>query len=548
MVDVSTLRRPADVKGLIRVCEWVSEEVYKLLLTYLDYVGRSHGCSLFRVNEFKMARNLEHVDELIELVKKYADNYMEGLEVIENALRKVKSVELALDESSRLYIIRSSVRLSSYLLGVEGVKYSPQLRAFTVRPYALVDVLERLRAHGFNITDRTGLLECSELAGHSLRVELRPYQREALSRWMKRRQGVVALPTGSGKTIVALAAIVATGCPTLIVVYTREQLMQWYEKLLELTSLTKVNVGVFYGERKELKHVTVTTYQSAVKHLNLMASRFKLLVVDEAHHLPAQKFRTIATGILAPYRLGLSATPYRDDGLHEELFRLMGGLVYYKSFEELAREGYVAAYELIVVRVKMSQQEKLIYRRLMDELKKYPKLDEMLAANVDYSDVAKAYKVMADLRRFLTSMESKIRALKTIVSEELSRGSKIIIFAEYVDLAKRVSNEVGGLLLTGKLNDRIRESVLRRFRQAGPSVLVTTTVGDEGLDVIDATTGIILTSLVSQRQFKQRLGRLLRPKEGKVARLYVLVARGTFEERRLVSKLLENDIVRYMSI
>ena len=527
--------------GLLRVCEWLSDEEFKLLLRVADYVGRSGGCSLFRLSPSKIARNYSLVDEAIELIKRAADDPMEALHVVDSVLREVSRVTVAMTDKG--YVLTSARPLLELLRlrGVDGLRRWGS-SGVLVPAYSLAEAVAVLREEGFTVDDRTGMLTCNELAGYRLRVNLRPYQEEALRAWMARRRGVIVLPTGAGKTVVALAAIVETACPTLVVVYTKEQLFQWIEKIKELTTIPSSRVAPFYGEEKRVADVTVATYQSVVRHLHTLRSRFKLLVVDEAHHLPAQRFREIALGSLAPYRMGLSATPYREDGLHEELFRLMGGIVYQKSVEELARSGYVAEFDVRIVRVQLRPDEKRVYRGLVDELSRLPDTRNPLELAMASPDqVKRAYQLVSRLRRFLSTTESKIEAAIRLVRDEAARGSKVIVFTEHVDVAERLARRLNGLLLTGKQREAQRRLVLQRFRRQRPAILVTTTVGDEGLDISDADVGVLLSPLVSRRQIVQRLGRLLRPVEGKVARLYVLVAKGTLEERKVREKLAALD-------
>jgi superfamily II DNA or RNA helicase len=523
------------------VCEWIDEDEFRTLLKLFNYVGREHGCSIFRLERSKLAKSIDSVDEVLEMLKRYAEDPIHAVAVVRSALDELKTAYVDVAEDS--FLVRSRLRISSIVeelrsRGIHGISYSRELQGYLVKPYALLDLVDLLEEEGFSVNDNTGLLTCGEINAE-LRVQLRPYQREALEEWLKRRRGVVVLPTGAGKTVIGLAAIVATRCPSLIVVYTKEQMFQWFEKIRSMTTIPQSMIGLFYGESKLLRPITIVTYQSAVRHIDAIARKFKLLIVDEAHHLPAQKFRTIATRVLAPYRLALSATPYRDDGLHEELFKLMGGIVYAKSAHELAREGYIASFIVVPVRVSMSVEERKTYRKLMDELSRYPTLRDLeLGLEVDPGTLGKAYRLINALRKFLATMESKLNAVERIVKLELSRGSKIIVFTEYVDYAEKIASRLHALLLTGRMSESLRIVTLSRFRSAPSAVLVTTTVGDEGLDVVDANVGIIMSTLISRRQFVQRLGRLLRPKEGKLARLYVLVARGTFEERKLREKLL----------
>ncbi len=521
----------------IIICEWLSEDEFRELLAALDYDGRRAGCSVFKVSVEKLARNLDRLDDILVILKKYAEDPLQALSAVEEALLLVKRVDLL--PHSDGYILRSRVRIGDVLasrLTRDAYRYDKTLQGFIVKAYAILDAIEALEENGFRIYDAEGILRCNDI-DVEFNASLRPYQEEAVKTWLSKKRGVIVMPTGSGKTIVAIAIMAALRCRSLVIVYTREQMQQWREKILEFTSLRAYDIGLYYGEEKRIAPITIATYHSASRHIGELASRFKLLVVDEAHHLPANTFRKIALTSLAPYRLGLSATPYREDGLHEYLFKLMGGIVYSISAEELAKQGYIASYETVIVRVPLSSEEKRIYKGLVEKLSMYPDLRSLDPSLLDPSQVKQAYQLVSRLRRFLSSTKSKIRAAVEIALQELEKGSKIIIFTEYVDVAEALAKELKAFLLTGKQNSVQRRISLEGFRRASSAILVTTTVGDEGLDIADANTGILLSPLVSKRQLIQRLGRLLRPGPGKVARLYILVAKGTFEERRAREKL-----------
>ncbi len=452
--------------------------------------------------------------------------------------------------------LRSSGRLGDiytrYLRDI--LWYDRKYRAFVTWPYKYVDTVMALRRAGItDITDLTGLdkhVKAAEgVRDFEIRFtgELRDYQEEALSRWLKNKNsGIIALPTGAGKTIVGAAAIAEVGVRTLIVAATKEQVRQWREKILQFTDATPSMIGLYYSDEKRKAPITITTYQSATRKLMEFVSDYPLLIIDEVHHLPAKTFRIIATGMPSPFRMGLSATPEREDGEHERLFPLMGGIIYYISPATLAEKGYLAKYEIKTIKVELTPQEKKRYNELR---KKYRALvgsstfEEVLEA-VRRGDrrAREALKVHQEMIKIAQQSEAKVRKAIEIINEELEKGSKIIVFAQYVDLAKRIASEVGGFLLTGSTEPSRRKIILERFKRVRSGVLVVTTVGDEGIDIPDASVGIIIAGTGSRRQFIQRLGRLLRPAPGKIARLYEIISKGTSEEhqsrRRRQNKLI----------
>ncbi len=518
----------------VRFPRRLTDDEFQEMLEIADYRGFENGYRVFEINPVKLKKAGLTLREALALVDSLGGEVEEGLAL--DALERV--ARLTVEDGE--YVLRSRERLLEYLAEFSpDVRYSRARRGFVIKPYVLLDVVEKLEKSGFRVEDETGLLKPKPIGDDvRLLVELRPYQVEALEAWRRNKyRGVIALPTGAGKTIVALAAIAELKAPTLIVVYTREQLKQWIEKIKSVLSIPAWDVGAYYGEEKRLAPVTVTTYQTAWRRVEELRDRFSLLIVDEAHHLPAEKFRLIAENILAPYRMGLSATPEREDGLHTELFRLMGGLVYRKSASELAEQGFLASYRIVVKYVTLTPKEAQRYRelrKLYSELAGGRDVNELikLAAAGD-ERASKALKVLNEMRKIVANAENKLKLAKKIAEEEVAKGSKVIIFTQYVEQAKKLGVMLGAPVITGKTEKFKRDLALQLFKTGRAKILVVTTVGDEGLDIPDANVGIMLSSPASRRQFIQRLGRLLRPAPGKKeAILYEIVVKGTLEEAK----------------
>ncbi len=524
---------------VFRVCRWLDRDEYEEITALATYEGRRGGCSLFSVDTGRLRRQGYSIGEFVEFV--------EGLGgVFEEESRRVVDKLLELERTVRVraapgegYVLSSGTLLKGYLaefIERGDARYSRRLGGFVVKPYIILDVVKKLKLAGMKVVDETGLLEARGSIDVSPSFKLRDYQEEALEKWLEADgRGVVALPTGSGKTFIGLAAIARLRVPTLVVVYTREQLNQWREKIVKYLGVPYGGVGLYYSDEKRVSGITITTYQTAYRHIGDLGGRFSLLIVDEVHHLPADKFRLIAVGILAPYRLGLSATPYREDGRHEELFRLMGGIVYFKPLSDLQREGYIAPYRVIPVFVALERGEARQYRELSREYRRYARgrsVEQLLRdARLGDESARQALRVLNRMRMLVAHSTSKLKAAKEIVDRELAEGSKIIVFTQYVSQALKASKYLGAPAITGSTDKVRRRLILEGFREGRHRVLVMTTVGDEGLDIPDANVGIILSSTGSRRQFIQRLGRLLRPAPGKEAKLYEVIAKGTLEER-----------------
>ncbi len=526
---------------IFKICSWLDREDYERLKDVAEYLGRRDGCSLFMLRSSVIrSPRLQNVLEMLESLGAIMEP--QARKWLEQEAEMQATVRVGLSRQG--FVLWSKMYLAELLSKYRGlglVWYSRRERGFIVRPFAVVDVVEEIRSRGYNVEDTTGLLSANR-TDFVFTGRLRPYQAEAVDAWKKNRyRGLVVLPTGAGKTVVALAAMAELRVPTLVVVYTKEQMYEWREKIKGFIS-TKMAVGLFYGEKKEIKPITIATYQSAYRNIEQLWDKFSLLIIDEAHHLPAERFRSIALHVMAPYRLGLTATPYREDGRHDELFSLMGGVVYVKTLEELKEYGYVARFEIIPRLVRLDREEYEKYRALKQRynvLARGRSVQELVAASASGDETArKALQLLNEMRKLLALSRNKIEEAKAIVNEELARGSKIIVFTQYVQQAELLGKTLGAPVVTGKTDKLRRRIALELFKKGRYRVLVLTTVGDEGIDIPDANVGIVLSGTSSKRQFIQRLGRLLRPQPGKVAKLYYVAVRGSQEETAM-KKILD---------
>ncbi|MEM1619851.1 MAG: DEAD/DEAH box helicase [Fervidicoccaceae archaeon] len=535
-----------------RVRGWIDDETFGELLKFSDYLGRDGDEIRFVLNHAKAEKNNYDLREIILFLKNLGDRVDErALRYLEEYEEKSRSVELELEGSKVL--VRPRVFLGEYAKQLQGLlKYDRARKVFWASLGALPILREKLESLGLSVVDKIGLPEAQPLPNKlSFKGQLRDYQKEALEAWRSSGyRGIIALPTGAGKTLVAIAAMAMLSERTLVVVYTKEQLWQWIEKILELTDAPKAFVAGFYGEEKRLAPITVSTYQTAFRNVEDLGLRFSFLVVDEVHHLPAEKFKTIALNMYSPRRMGLSATVVREDGKHVELFPLMGGVIYHKGAQELAQWGYLAPYVTKLIRVDLTKEErekfenlKRAYRALVGEI---PFKELVTRAQRGDPIASRALKIHSEMLQLVQRSRAKLEALTKIVNEELSRGSKILVFTQYVDQAEELGRMLNACVLTGEMDQKTRRKVLDEFKSAPSGVLVLTSVGDEGLDIPDVDVGIIVAGTGSRRQFIQRLGRLLRPKPGKIARLYEIVTRGTGEEsqarrrkRALLDEVLE---------
>lgn len=892
------------------VKKWLDKEEYEKLLTIADYLGWSkERGSKFVINFDKIHRNNMNFDEVVSILEELGIFLnKKSLEKIKEHILSKRTVKLVWDRDK--VVLQTPIYLGDRFKEIKNfIIYDRYLKKIYVKPLHFFDLKRKLSEIGLRVIDETGISETLKLPFTiELNVVLRDYQLEALNTWFNRgAKGIIALPTGAGKTVIAIAAIAKLSERTLVVTYTKEQMFQWREMITKFTSIRRDYIGLYYGEEKRLSPITISTYQTAYRHINFLAKYFSFLIIDECltgdtliimndggvkelkdvkngekvlggivsnkfskrsndlyyikssftdliatgthphivvrergnkhikqkfkaavnditviptyklrvgdyflvpekiphvakrnwkpeqlrlvaliacngciecgkpvvkvevkkcsekewvrkifiegvkafnicepicefvnsqenytiscnspklvriltkvfniprgekaniidisneifysplesikafievcfscrgwltegktndkklcfacnskkfvnklqlllkkfaihsgftirrikgrkhnslyqlyigdldfnramelfnfprkllntsernvdkningklgpfrlvritkiekinsdmkvydftsngshtffangvwthncHHLPSDKFKYIAMNSFAPKRMGLSATVVREDGKHEELFPLMGGIVYYKSPSELAIRGYLAPYVIYPVEVTLTPKEYEKYKELYKiyrELASGEKFNVILEkAKSGDIRAQNALRVHSKLRQIVHKAENKKKAVEKIVKLELKRGSKIIIFTQYVDQAKELGKLLNAPVLVGETETRKRQKILRDFKEGKTRVLVVTTVGDEGLDIPDANVGIIVTGTGSRRQFIQRLGRLLRPSKGKEARLYEIVVRGTLEElqskRRKSFDLIEN--------
>ena len=365
-------------------------------------------------------------------------------------------------------------------------------------------------------------------------VSLRDYQYEAIEAWDKEKRGIIVIPTGAGKTYIALAIMAYLKVPTLIVVPTLELMEQWYSRIKEHF---RTNIGLFGGGSKEIGYVTIITYDSAYINAELIGNKFLFIIFDEVHHLPSEGFRQIALLSASPYRLGLTATPEREDGLHELYPELVGEVVYRKSISEMTGK-YLAPFEILRYYVSLNDEEKEKYEKYRSIFKKFfedngiqiKSLDDfyqMILRSGKDKKAREALLAWNEARKIALNASAKIEVLKEILQEH--RGERIIIFTEHNKLAREISSNFFIPEITYKTPEKERILTMERFRKGIYNVLVTSKVLEEGVDVPEANLAIILSGSGSRREFMQRLGRILRPKANKTAKLYEIVTKGTTE-------------------
>ena len=406
-------------------------------------------------------------------------------------------------------------------------------------PAALLDVLGGADQED----DASPALDTDLLERYALpfvpRVTLtaRPYQRDAIQRWLQSDgRGVVVLPTGAGKTVVAFHALAEAPVRTLVIVPTIELLRQWHAGLIEKAGVPADQVGMVGGGERTVRNVTVMTYDSAAMPRRRL-NEFGLLIVDEVHHLPAPTYRAIAEKAAAPWRLGLSATPERSDGGHDDLARLIGPEVYRRQPADLAEEGHIAQYREKRIYVDLTPEERARYDLLSAEWRWYLAskrsllgrgglFEQLIRQSAHDPAARRALQAQRQARSIALNAESKIDKVAELLVRHCNDPA--IVFAEHVATVEAIGRRLALPTITYRTPPDERRLVLERFRSGAYTKLAAGRVLNEGVDVPDARVAIVVSGSAATREYIQRLGRVLRPKPGEAV-LYELISRRTTE-------------------
>lgn len=363
----------------------------------------------------------------------------------------------------------------------------------------------------------------------------RPHQQQALDAWNGvKRQGVVVLPTGAGKTLVARLAMLQVQRDTLIVVPTINLMQQWHDQLHDTFGIP---IGVMGGGENHIEPITVSTYDSALLHMERIGNRFGFLICDECHHLPAPTTRLAAVMSIAPYRLGLTATPERTDGQEADLYDLLGPLCFRGEITEL--EGtYLAPYELERVPVVLDPDERAAYDAAYAQYKAFARASgvrfgqpdgwsEFLRICFRSSEGKAAYAAYRMQKKLARASRAKLRAVWELLRRH--HRERILLFTDDNATAYAIAETFFLPVITHKTRVTERKRFIDAFREGRLPYLVNSRVLNEGMDVPDVGVGIIVSGSGSVREHVQRLGRILRPRPGKQAILYELVSEDTAE-------------------
>ena len=387
---------------------------------------------------------------------------------------------------------------------------------WTVHPSERGRIKQELLKVGWPANDTAGYIDGEAHAiawqdqgtgGHDT-WELRDYQRMAADSFREGGSGVVVLPCGAGKTIVGAAAMVDAQRTTLILVTNTVAGRQWRDELLRRTSLTEDEIGEYSGEKKEIRPVTIATYQVVTRKtkgeyraLELFDSRdWGLIIYDEVHLLPAPVFR-MSADLQSRRRLGLTATLVREDGREGDVFSLIGPKRYDAPWKDIEAQGWIAPADCVEVRVTPTESERMLY----------------------------ATAEASDRYRLAATTPTKIPVVKQILARH--EGEPALVIGAYLDQLEEIGEELGVDVIEGKTSNAKREELFGKFRRGEINTLVVSKVANFSIDLPEASVAVQVSGTFGSRQEEaQRLGRLLRPKsDGGGAVFYSVVTRDTLD-------------------
>jgi len=394
--------------------------------------------------------------------------------------------------------------------------------------------LAKLIRAGHDVDDQARAYVALDRKSPETRVPF-PHQRDAHEAWVAhRRRGVVVLPTGAGKSHVAEMAMASTQRSTLVVVPTLDLVAQWAGNLERSFGGP---IGVIGGGSFQIEDITVSTYDSAYLHMDRFGDRFGLAIFDEVHHLPGESLSQAAELCIAPYRLGLTATPERPDGRHELLETLVGPIVLRRTVTELSGE-YLADYETIRIDVQLSPEEREAYDAARAEYRGFVTSkgirlggpggwQRFIEATSRSSEGRSALQAYLRQKRLAQASASKVDRLGELLARH--RDEKLLFFTAENRMVHSISRKFLVPVITHETPTAERRTILDGLGDGRWNVVGTARVLNEGVDMPDVSIGVILSGTGSVREHVQRLGRILRRREGKRAVLYELVTADTSE-------------------
>jgi len=375
------------------------------------------------------------------------------------------------------------------------------------------EIKQALLKKGYPVQDNSKFREVDQKIGADLTIDLRDYQKEYVEKAYEKRAAVLANPAGSGKTVTSIGLMSKVDSPTLVLVPQRSLVNQWKREILDKTTLTEDQIGEYHGDEKKMNDVTIATYHMAGEKTSIFRNDWGLIIFDEVHHIPSKLFRKTAS-LQSTRRIGLSASPVREDSKEKDIFALIGQEIG-SDWARFFTKGYVVKPD---VEIQLVEFESDHYRFKYEE-----------ASGIKKAIIA-------------SKNPAKYQNLEKLIEEH--QEEKTIIFCDWIEQGEEISQQYDIPFISGETDFEEREEFFEDFRNSELTTLIVSRIGDEGLDLPDTEVGIIMSGQGgSRRQATQRAGRVMRPFGD--AQVYMIATKGSNEEdfvKRQVEHLKEKGV------
>ncbi|MFQ3308385.1 MAG: DNA excision repair protein ERCC-3 [Candidatus Nanohaloarchaea archaeon] len=485
-------------------------------IAHMETSSESHY--KFQVREMDVWNSDRSLEEMKEAYTRIVGNYPSFLEWIERTYERQEI--FSIEHKGRYHALESTdAERMEWARGIDKVRknlavdLSDTSSRIKMGSKARAEIKEALLKKGYPVEDNSKFREVDEKIGCDLTIDLREYQQEYVDKAYDERAAVLANPAGSGKTVTSIGLMAKIDAPTLVLVPQRSLVNQWKREILDKTTLTEDQIGEYHGGQKKMKDVTIATYHMAAEKTSLFRKDWGLIIFDEVHHIPSKMFRKTAN-LQSTRRIGLSASPVREDNKEREIFALIGKEIG-GEWARFFQEGHVVKPD---VELRFVEFESDYYRNKYEQ-----------ASGIKKAIVA-------------SKNPAKIPLLEKLL--EKHEGDKTIIFCDWIDQGEQISEQFDIPFVSGETEFEDREDYFQKFRENELTTLIVSRIGDEGLDLPDAEIGIVMSGQGgSRRQATQRAGRVMRPFGD--AQVYMIATKGSNEEdfvKRQVELLKEKGV------
>ena len=472
----------------------------------------------FKVQEMDIWNSDLSLEEMKEKYTKLVGNYPHFLEWVQRTYEKQEVFSIEHEGRYHALVSNDSERME-WARGLDDVRenlavdLSDTKSRIAMGAKSRAEIKKALLKKGYPVEDNSKFREAEKNIGADLTIDLRDYQKEYVERAYDERAAVLANPAGSGKTVTSIGLMAKIDSPTLVLVPQRSLVNQWKREILDKTEITEDQIGEYHGDTKKMKDVTIATYHMAANKTKLFRNDWGLIIFDEVHHIPSKLFRKTAS-LQSTRRIGLSASPVREDNKEREIFALIGPEIG-GDWARFFQEGHVVKPDVEI--------------QLKEWASDYHRHEYEQASGIKKAIIA-------------SKNPAKKENLEELLEEH--QEEKTIIFCDWIDQGEDLSDEFDIPFISGETDFEDREDYFEDFRNDEMNTIIVSRIGDEGLDLPDTEVGIIMSGQGgSRRQATQRAGRVMRPFGD--AQVYMIATKGSNEEdfvKRQVELLKEKGV------